>query len=81
MLGFKKEQAEFKKEKDSWDNTTLDERLVQRRKELEKSENNLYKKEEDFQTFQETTLSVESRMEEADKKKKNLLKRRGFPCS
>ena len=76
LLGFKKEQAEFKKEKDSWDNTTLDERLVQRRKELEKSENNLYKKEEDFQTFQETTLSsIESRMEEADKKEKELIKK------
>lgn len=33
-------------------------------------------KEEDFQTFQETTLSsIESRMEEADKKEKELIKK------
>ena len=75
VLGFKKEQKAFQKEKDTWDATTLDERLIQRRKELEKSENNLYKKEEESQTFQETTLAdIGKRLDDAADKEKELIK-------
>ena len=75
VLGFKKEQKAFQKEKDTWDATTLDERLIQRRKELEKSENNLYKKEEEFQAFQETTLAdIGKRLDDAADKEKELIK-------
>ena len=75
VLGFKKEQKAFQKEKDTWDATTLDERLIQRRKELEKSENNLYKKVEEFQTFQETTLAdIGKRLDDAADKEKELIK-------
>lgn len=77
-LGLNKERKELKAEKDKWDNTSIDEKLVQRRKELEKLENNLYKKEKDFQKFQDDTLNdISDRLDTVAEKEKELIKKQG----
>lgn len=76
LLGLKKEREELKAEKDKWDNTSLDEKLIQRRKELEKLEDNQYKKEQDFQVFQNNILSdISDRLDTVAEKEKEMIKK------
>lgn len=76
VLGLNKEKEELRAEKNKWDNTTMDEKLIQRRKELENLENNLYQKEEAFQKFQDDTLNdISARLDTVAEKEKEMIKK------
>lgn len=59
----------FEEEKENWNKTTPDERILARREELSSLEDSFCEKEEAFQTFRSESLKeIESRMADAEKK-------------